>query len=59
MRRQVRLRLRNVIHCLVMKTPSTQHVVGIDLGNAKHAICVTLQSNGEIIDERNITNHRE
>ncbi len=41
-----------------MKTPSTQHVVGIDLGNAKHAICVTLQSTGEIIDERNITNHR-
>ena len=42
-----------------MKTSSTQHVVGIDLGNAKHAICVTLRSTGEIIDERNITNHRE
>jgi transposase len=42
-----------------MKTSSAQHVVGIDLGNAKHAICVTLRSTGEIIDERNITNHRE
>ena len=59
MRRQTSLRLRDVIHCLVMKTSSTQHVVGIDLGNAKHAICVTERSTGEIIDERNITNHRE
>lgn len=42
-----------------MKTPSTEHVVAIDLGNAKHAICVTLRESGEIIDERNITNHRE
>jgi transposase len=31
----------------------------MDLGNAKHAICVTLRSTGEIIDERNITNHHE
>ncbi|MEP2775320.1 MAG: hypothetical protein ABJQ29_06225 [Luteolibacter sp.] len=42
-----------------MKISSTQHVIAIDLGNAKHAICATLQSTGEIIDERNITNHRE
>lgn len=53
------MRLPDVIHCLAMKTSSTQHLVGIDLGNAKHAICVTLRSTGEIIDERNITNHRE
>lgn len=59
MRRQTPLRLRDVIHCLAMKTSTTQYVVGIDLGNAKHAICVTLRSTGEIIDERNITNHRE
>ena len=32
--------------------------VGIDLGDKKHAICV-LTSDGEIIDERTITNHRE
>ena len=51
--------LAQCVHCLVMKTSSPQHIIGIDLGNAKHAICVTLQSNGEIIDERNITNHRE
>ena len=42
-----------------MKPPSTQHVVGIDLGNVKHAICVTDRASGEILDERNITNHRE
>ena len=42
-----------------MNPSSTQHVVGIDLGNAKHAIRVTLRSTGEIIDERNITNYRE
>lgn len=32
--------------------------VGIDLGDKKHAICV-LETNGEIIDERTITNHRD
>lgn len=32
--------------------------VGIDLGDKKHAICV-LTSDGEIIDERTITNHRD
>jgi transposase len=42
-----------------MKRSSTQHVIGIDLGNAKHAICVTERSSGEIVDERTITNHRE
>ncbi|MGB1260080.1 MAG: IS110 family transposase, partial [Akkermansiaceae bacterium] len=45
-----------------MKTPQTtlsSHVIGIDLGDKKHAICVTLRENGNIVDERNITNHRE
>ena len=42
-----------------MNTTSTQHVIGIDIGNAKHAVCVTERASGEIIDERNITNHRE
>ncbi len=42
-----------------MKPPSNKHVVGIDLGNVKHAICVTDRASGEILDERNITNHRE
>ena len=32
--------------------------IGIDLGDKKHAICV-LDKNGEIIDERTITNHRD
>lgn len=42
-----------------MKNSSTQYVIGIDLGNAKHAICVTDRRSGAIVDERNITNHRE
>ena len=32
--------------------------IGLDLGDKKHAICV-LDAEGEIIDERSITNHRE
>jgi len=32
--------------------------IGLDLGDKKHAICV-LNADGEIIDERTITNHRE
>lgn len=42
-----------------MKTSSPSKVIGIDLGNAKHAICVMSHVTGKIIDERNITNHRE
>lgn len=42
-----------------MKKSFAQFVVGIDLGNAKHAICVMLRESGEIVDERSITNHRE
>lgn len=37
----------------------TDQVVGIDLGNTKHAICVVDRVSGEIIQERNITSHRE
>ena len=33
-------------------------MIGIDLGDKKHAICV-LNRDGDIIDERTITNHRE
>ena len=32
--------------------------IGFDLGDKKHALCV-LNAEGEIIDERTITNHRE
>ncbi len=32
--------------------------IGLDLGDKKHAIC-DLNAEGEIIDERTITNHRE
>jgi transposase len=39
-------------------TPSSGVTVGIDLGDKKHAICV-LNREGEIVDERTITNHRE
>ena len=37
---------------------SSEVTVGIDLGDKNHAICV-LNSDGDIIDERTITNHRE
>ena len=48
-------------YCLLMKTtPLTvpNHVIGIDLGDKKHAICV-LNANGEVLEQRTITNHRE
>ncbi len=32
--------------------------IGLDLGDKKHALCV-LNQDGEIVDERTITNHRE
>lgn len=41
-----------------MKTKSPFFTIGLDLGDKKHAICV-LNQDGEIIDERSITNHRE
>jgi transposase len=40
------------------KNSSTKHTIGLDLGDVKHAICV-IDHQGEIIDERTITNHRE
>ena len=40
-------------------TKESPHVIGIDLGNAKHAICVMEQTTGNIVEERYITNHRE
>jgi len=41
-----------------MKTNIPSITIGLDLGDKKHSICV-LNSHGEIIDERTITNHRE
>lgn len=41
-----------------MKSKIPLFIIGIDLGDKKHAICV-LNRDGDIIDERTITNHRE
>lgn len=41
-----------------MKTTHPVTTIGLDLGDKRHAICV-LDAEGEIIDERTITNHRE
>lgn len=41
-----------------MNTLIPSITIGLDLGDKKHAICV-LDSAGNIIDERSITNHRE
>lgn len=41
-----------------MKTIIPLITIGLDLGDKKHALCV-LNQDGEIIDERAITNHRE
>ena len=41
-----------------MKSKIPLITIGLDLGDKKHAICV-LNQDGEIIDERTITNHRE
>lgn len=41
-----------------MNTTIPNITIGLDLGDKKHAICV-LDQNGDIIDERTITNHRE
>lgn len=41
-----------------MKTKSPFFTIGLDLGDKKRAICV-LNQDGEIIDERSNTNHRE
>ena len=47
-----------LLDSLPMKTTIPVFTIGIDLGDKKHAICV-LDAEGEIIDERTITNHRE
>jgi hypothetical protein len=41
-----------------MKNTIPSITIGLDLGDKKHAVCV-LNAEGEIIDERTITNHRE
>ena len=41
-----------------MKNTIPSTTIGLDLGDKKHSVCV-LNADGEIIDERTITNHRE
>ena len=41
-----------------MKYTIPSITIGLDLGDKKYALCV-LNAEGEIIDERTITNHRE
>ena len=41
-----------------MKKTTTQHTLGIDLGDCKHAICIIDQA-GEEIQESRISNTRE
>ena len=41
-----------------MKKTTTQHTLGIDLGDCKHAICIIDQA-GEVIQESRISNTRE
>ena len=41
-----------------MKTTIPSTTIGIDLGDKKHAICA-VKRNGDIADQRSITNHRE
>jgi hypothetical protein len=41
-----------------MKTKIPSITIGLDLGDKKHALCV-LNQDGDIIDERMMTNHRE
>lgn len=50
--------MRRLLDSLPMKATIPVITIGIDLGDKKHAICV-LNFEGEIIDERTITNHRE
>lgn len=41
-----------------MKTKIPSITIGLDLGDLKHALCV-LNAEGEVLEERTITNHRE
>jgi len=41
-----------------MKTKIPSITIGLDLGDKKHALCV-LNQDGDIVDERMMTNHRE
>ena len=41
-----------------MKNENATITIGMDLGDTKHFICV-LDSKGEIVEQRSITNHRE
>ena len=41
-----------------MKTKIPSITIGLDLGDKKHALCV-LNKDGDMIDKRTMTNHRE
>lgn len=50
--------MRRVNLHTAMKTTIPSITIGLDLGDKKHALCV-LNHEGDIIDEREITNHLE
>ena len=56
-RQQAALERRDTI-AATMKNIIPPITIGLDLGDKKHALCV-LNQDGEIVDERTITNHRE
>jgi transposase len=58
MRRQLRALARPDTLAAAMKNTIPSIIIGLDLGDKKHAICV-LNAAGEIIDERKITNDRD
>jgi transposase len=58
MRRQRAALERRDTLVAAMKNTIPSITIGLDLGDKKHAICV-LNAEGEIIDERTISNHRD
>lgn len=58
MRRQQAALERRDILAAVMKSKIPRITIGIDLGDKSHAICV-LNKDGEIVEQRTITNHRD
>ena len=58
MRRQLAALERRDTLAAVMKNIIPHITIGIDLGDKSHAICV-LNEEGEIVEQRTITNHRD
>ena len=56
-RQQAALERRDTL-AAVMKNKIPRITIGIDLGDKSHAICV-LNKDGEIVEQRTITNHRD